>query len=429
MPTEEPTFTDNCDADLTVVMEDVESGNGCPMTIVRTWTATDDCGNAVSTSQTITVNDSTAPVASNTPADLTVECSDEIPAGEPTFSDECDNDLTINMVEENNTLDCQYELVRTWTATDDCGNTTSVSQTITITDATAPTLDGIPSNETVACSSDVTAAPEVTANDNCDASPVVDFTEVSEENGCETLITRTWTVTDDCDNVTEYTQLINVIDNVSPVVVSSPADIAIECSDALPTEAASFEDNCDDDLTIVMEENESGNGCPLVITRTWTATDNCGNATSASQVITINDTTAPTAENVPTDLTIQCDEEVPSSAPSFTDNCDTDLTIDFVEENNTLSCQYELVRTWTATDDCGNATSVSQTIIVTDATAPTLDGVPANEVVECLADVSAPAEPVASDNCDPNPVVDFTETSEENGCETLITRIWTVTDM
>ena len=42
-----------------------------------TFTATDDCGNSTSATQTITVQDTTAPELS-IPADYTAECSDEL---------------------------------------------------------------------------------------------------------------------------------------------------------------------------------------------------------------------------------------------------------------------------------------------------------------------------------------------------------------
>ena len=48
-------------------------------TITRAFTATDECGNQTSATQTITVQDTTAPEFTSVPADYTVECSDEMP--------------------------------------------------------------------------------------------------------------------------------------------------------------------------------------------------------------------------------------------------------------------------------------------------------------------------------------------------------------
>ena len=57
--------------------------------IVRTFTATDECGNStVSNSQMISIIDTTAPVLT-LPADYTAECSDEHPMDEATATDNC----------------------------------------------------------------------------------------------------------------------------------------------------------------------------------------------------------------------------------------------------------------------------------------------------------------------------------------------------
>ncbi|MEZ4950504.1 MAG: hypothetical protein R2784_14125 [Saprospiraceae bacterium] len=45
----------------------------------RFWTATDDCGNTNSVSQVITIQDSEAPILSNVPADVTIECDQPLP--------------------------------------------------------------------------------------------------------------------------------------------------------------------------------------------------------------------------------------------------------------------------------------------------------------------------------------------------------------
>ena len=59
--------------------------------------------------------------------------------------------------------------------------------------------------------------------------------------------------------------------------------------------------------------------------------------------------------------------------PTATDNCDGDVDIAYDGEtriDGVCADTYTLERTWTATDNCGNSTSVTQTIEVQDTTDP-----------------------------------------------------------
>jgi hypothetical protein len=69
----------------------LSDGNTCPETITRTYSVTDECGNSINVTQTITVGDVTDPTASN-PAPINVECSASVPAPDVTVvTDEADN--------------------------------------------------------------------------------------------------------------------------------------------------------------------------------------------------------------------------------------------------------------------------------------------------------------------------------------------------
>ncbi|MCH7399744.1 hypothetical protein MM236_17240, partial [Belliella sp. DSM 107340] len=69
-----------------------------------------------------------------------------------------------------------YEVIRTWTAVDECGNETTHVQTITVEDATAPVFnETLPTDITVSCES-VPAGVVLTATDNC-GTATVSFTE------------------------------------------------------------------------------------------------------------------------------------------------------------------------------------------------------------------------------------------------------------
>jgi hypothetical protein len=117
----------------------------CPDThaLVRRWQATDRCGNVSPVAeQRIEVSDVLPPVLAGVPADETVEC-DAIPAPAPvTATDACDPAPAVAFTEVREDGDCpgQHELLRTWTATDRCGNTASETQRITVQDTTPPAI-------------------------------------------------------------------------------------------------------------------------------------------------------------------------------------------------------------------------------------------------------------------------------------------------
>src|SRR5690606_37199444 len=137
------TATDNC-GDATVTFAEVRTAGTCQnsYTLTRTWTAEDLSGNTTIHTQTITVEDTTAPTfVEALPADITVEC-DAVPTAETlTATDNCgDATVTFAEVRTDGTCANSYSLARTWTATDECGLTTSHTQTITVEDTTAPTF-------------------------------------------------------------------------------------------------------------------------------------------------------------------------------------------------------------------------------------------------------------------------------------------------
>ena len=98
---------------------------------------------------------------------------------------------------------------RTWTLTDDCGNSLVQVQTVTVADTLAPTFD-VPNDTTVylnlTCQMDTTTTDIGTvtsAADACSATLSITYTDdVSGLTGCNNTgtFTRTWTVTDDCGN-------------------------------------------------------------------------------------------------------------------------------------------------------------------------------------------------------------------------------------
>ena len=145
------------------------------------------------------------------------------------------------------------------------------------------------------------------------------------------------------------------------------------------------------------------------ITRTFTVTDDAGNSTTDFQTITVIDTTAPEFTYVPADATYECSEfdaiaEALAENGTASDNCGA-VEVAFVNVYTTTDAQgnYTVTRTFTATDDAGNSTSVEQVITVQDTTSPEFLYVPGDEIVECsnqeLLDELYADEAIATDNC------------------------------
>ncbi|WP_334111515.1 gliding motility-associated C-terminal domain-containing protein, partial [Paucihalobacter sp.] len=141
-----------------------------------------------------------------------------------------------------------------------------------------------------------------------------------------------------------------------------------EC-DAIPTaETLTATDNCGIAEVTFGEETSNGDCAgEFIITRTWTATDECGNETVHTQIISVRDTTAPSLTNAfETNIFAICNDipEVPQLV--FEDACSNDISVVFIENSTQTDVpqNYQIIREWTVTDDCGNESIFTQTINV-----------------------------------------------------------------
>ena len=118
---------------------------------------------------------------------------------------------------------------------------------VTITDTSSPELYGVPEDMQVECDS-VPAPASVTAIDNCDPSPTINYIESRTDGDCLSnyTLTRTWEAIDGCGNSTTATQIITVEDNTPPVITCNTPSY-ITPPDAPISFMASALDNCDSD--------------------------------------------------------------------------------------------------------------------------------------------------------------------------------------
>ena len=139
-------------------------GSGCDYDLLRTWTATDACGNTTIVTQTIHVSDNEAPVFEEVPQDIVVDCGTDVPVQSPVVADQCGAvSLSLNEVWIDDVEYCAV-LQRNWTATDACGNTSVASQLVTWVDTEGPILNGVPADGVASCN-DIDVVETVTAAD------------------------------------------------------------------------------------------------------------------------------------------------------------------------------------------------------------------------------------------------------------------------
>jgi hypothetical protein len=190
-----------------------------------------------------------------------------------------------------------------------------------------------------------------------------------------------------------FVQTVHVVDTTAPVFDNCPADATAECTPSAPPTVTAT-DNCDASVSVGLVTGDPVSAedpaCPqhYTITRTWTATDDCGNSDTCVQVITVQDTTAPTIScndgepDVNDDIVVNaaagsCTAVVSIPSPTVGDACDPSPGMAFVREDGagSLSAPFsssfagvhgvgvtEIV--WTATDACGNTANCSQTVTV-----------------------------------------------------------------
>ncbi len=294
-------------------LNDVTTPGACAgsYSVTRTWTATDACGNASQASQTINVQDITAPVIAALPGPSTIDCPAAPVFTQATAVDACGSafTLTFNDVTTPGACAGSYSVTRTWTATDACGNASQASQTINVQDITAPVIAALPGPSTIDCP----AAPvftQATAVDACGSAFTLTFNDVTTPGACagSYSVTRTWTATDACGNASQASQTINVQDITAPVIAALPGPSTIDCPAAPVFTQATAVDACGSAFTLTFNDVTTPGACAgsYSVTRTWTATDACGNASQASQTINVQDITAPVIAALPGPSTIDC---------------------------------------------------------------------------------------------------------------------------
>ncbi|WP_040401415.1 HYR domain-containing protein, partial [Cecembia lonarensis] len=431
-----PNATDNCSVEFFFTgtrSDGLSLVNGYPVgETVISWVATDLNGNQSDpVTQTVIVIDNLAPTFIICPGNIEVE-ADLNESGKAVFYD--------NATAFDNCGVIDFQLVAgfnsgsvfpigttevIYRATDEAGNSTECSFTVTVTE-NADTEDPVISD----CPMDISVS-----NDAGSCGAIVNWTAptATDNSGSVTLTsnfepgsffpvgstTVTYTATDAAGNTAICSFAVTVSDNQKPVIAAiSPiaqAAPAGSCEAIINIPVPAVNDNCSTGLLAIGTRSDGlalNDAYPLgTTTITWTAEDAAGNeADPVIQTVTVTDTEAPVI-TCPADIstTVAFGETgavVTYAQPTATDNCGTPsvLLISGPASGSVFPIGTTTV-TYRATDASGNSVDCSFTVTVTesaDTEDPVISDCPAdfsvsNDTGSCGAIVNWTA-PTATDN-------------------------------
>lgn len=331
---------------------------------------------------------------------------------------------------------------RTWTCS--CGEFASKScppVLITIVDTTPPDID-CPPDAGYKCLADVPACDPYAAiaTDACDTFVEITCDEMNNGgSGCPLsplIITRTYTATDDCENSASCEQIITVIDDVPPVLTGCPlVPIKVDadpmtCEAILTLPDVTADDNCDDPVAVT---NDAPTSFPKGDTTvTWTADDSCGNTSTCSVTVTVNDTNPPVLTC--TDVKVNVDAGACTYAssqlapPAYFSFCGKDPDASGIHNDAPLELpKGKTLVTWTVTDSNGLTGTCVQSVEVNDVTPPSIM-CPPGGALSCNSNPTCEqvlAGVIASDTC--KDVMVTCAVSYDSGPGCTHTRTFTVT--
>ncbi len=423
---------DHCDLDPTSFQLLTERSSGeCPTVIRRTYQIADQCGNLATCQQTITVNDTTAPVIFTCLPDVVTACSNveptvaTLPASTTLASafgvtDNCTAiaDLVVSASDSGPIITgCTYVFERVYTISDLCGNEASCTQRFTYTyDKEAPQISGYDEVVEIGCGELLPAPANVSVEDNCPGSVTLTYRQVNGKSGClNESYTRYWTATDACGN---STQAVQYIYRVERALIEGPADTTIQCGEPIPEPVFEVETECSDLRREYREETLAGDcSCEYTIMRIWQFYNKCIGVVRDTQYVFVVDTKPP-------DVTIVnpmiADMEIGGTMVMYgcgmepavamedivTDDC---CGVAEVEPYDALiassTCEiFGFYQKWRCgyivTDLCGNQIDYWFNVLQYDTTAPRFVGdTIVNHVVACGDPIPEIPHVEAEDNC------------------------------
>lgn len=254
----------------------------------------------------------------------TVECGSAWTFDPPTWTNACvppagtvSNGVILTLVSTVTNGTCPQVITRTWQAVDDCKQSATCSQTVTVVDTTPPVLNCncltnpavnpvlVPMT-VIACTSsipDLCLAARICATDNCGPLTCSQVPAAGTPVGPGSY-PITVIVTDCAGNKAACTLTYTVVAPATgcgqPFSILCASNKTVECGSGWTFDPPTWTNACvppagtvSNGVILTLVSTVTNGTCPQVITRTWQATDDCGQSATCSQTVTVVDTTPP----------------------------------------------------------------------------------------------------------------------------------------
>jgi hypothetical protein len=423
-----PTVTDNCNlSKLIWCMTGATSGSSSTSGInyvgnktfntgvtTITYTATDIYGNTSECSFTVSILE-TVPPSITCPSNKLVGTDygycywSHVNLGTPRVSDNCGVLCVTNNAPDTFQLGTT---IVTWIVTDNSGNTSSCTQTITVADQQTPSVTcpaNINQNAGINCITTVTT-PDPDYYDNCTvakltwvmtgattgSSPNTGINFVGTKNFNVGTTTITYTVKDAAGNSWSCSFAVTITDKTKPSL-TCPANITLpaaagSCSRSIAVPDPTYSDNCGVTKLTWYTEGATSLSSPSsginkvgtktfnvgVTTVTYNARDAANNAQSCTFTVTVTDNQAPVVSCPPAQTFCKKSNNT-YTIPSMTrsDNCSIATTTYQITgvttrsgSGTSASGTFNLglsTITWTVTDVNGNTSTCSTSVTIVPA--------------------------------------------------------------
>ena len=357
-----------------------------------TYNVSDAAGNAAEQQvRTATVQDSTAPVISLIgPATVSLDYNATYHELGATVTD--NYDATLNATVGGDTVDTSTlgEFTVTYNATDAAGNPAlEVHRVVTVEDKTAPIIVLVgPNPQILDVNTNSVGSSyvelEAQADDAYDGdisnNLVIDASAVNMDVVGDYFVT--YNVSDAAGNAAEQqVRTVTVQDSTAPVIsLTGDNPLLFEASRTAEytDPGATCEDTVDGLLSNAIEV--SGDLVDLRTPGTYTIRYNCqdlseNQAQEQTRTVTVQDTLRPVITGVPEDITVEADDIPEPAIVTATDNVSDIIELVYQQTQTAADppADYQLVRTWTATDQAGNTATATQRVTVLQST-PSIAG-------------------------------------------------------